>query len=134
MSLIDKLASTLLDTGKSPESHDELVAPFVSIIEKEEGLAGLYDLFLHHEFDGVIKSWASGGEVPSTAKDVEAALSPALISDYANKLGIAPNEAADRLAENMPRYIDELIEKGEWPKPVDYVDTAVEIMKTRTID
>lgn len=134
MSLIDKLASTMLDTGKSPDNHDELVAPLVSIIEKEEGLAGLYDMFLHHEFDGVVKSWVDDGEVPSTAEGMQAALSPALIQGYAGKLGIEPSEAADRLAENMPRYIDELIGKGEWPKPADYVDTAVEIMKTKNID
>lgn len=134
MGLIDKLSSTLLDTGKGAENHDELIAPLVTIFEKQEGLAGLVDMFLRHDMDSVVTSWAKGGSVPDTAEAVEHTFGSAFIEEYAGKLGIAPAEATNHLAEYMPRYIDALIEKGEWAKPSDYVDTAIEVLKTKTIN
>lgn len=133
MGLLDKLTDTMLDTGKPGEDHNELIAPLVTIIEKQEGLGGLFDMFLRHEMDTKINTWISGS-VPSTPKEVENSFGQGFIEEYASMLGIAPAEATDRLAENMPRYIDELIEKGEWAKPSNYLDTAIEVMKTKTIN
>lgn len=129
MGLFDRLTDTLL-AGKQ-DQYSELVAPLVTIIEKQEGLAGLVEMFLKHERDADLPAWKSSSASP--VEEVENTFGKAFLDEYASQLGIAPEQAANRLANNVPRYIDELIDKGEWPKPSDYVDTAMEILKTKTI-
>ncbi len=132
MGLFDKLTDTFLDSNNKDNQHNELVAPLITIIERQEGLAGLVDMFLKHERDANSTAWNSTAS--GSAGEIEKTFGKAFLDEYASKLGIAPTEAADRLAANVPRYIDELIEKGEWPKPSDYVDTALEVLKTKTIN
>lgn len=129
MGLFDRLTDTLL-TGK--QDHSELVAPLVTIIEKQEGLAGLVDMFLKHERDGDLPAWKSSS-TSGPVEEIEKTFGKAFLEEYASQLGIAPEQAANRLVSNVPRYINELIDKGEWPKPSDYVDTAMEVLKTKTI-
>lgn len=133
MGILDKLTDTLLENRGKDDPRSEFIAPLVTIIEKQEGLAGLVDMFLKHERDGDAHPWQASGASGSQA-EIEHTFGKAFLNEYASQLGIAPAEAADRLASNVPRYIDELVEKGEWAKPADYLDTALEIMKTKTIN
>lgn len=130
MGLFDRLTDTLL-TSKQ-DQYSELVAPLITIIEKQEGLAGLVDMFLKHERDADLPAWKSSS-TSGPVEEIEKTFGKAFLNEYASQLGIEPEQAANRLASNVPRYIDELIDKGEWPKPSDYVDTAMEVLKTKTI-
>lgn len=133
MGLFDRLSDVLLENRGREDPRSEFIAPLITAIEKQEGLAGLVDMFLKHERDANITTWPSG-EGSDARTEIENTFGKAFLDEYASQLGIAPAEAADRLATNVPRYIDELIEKGEWPKPSDYLDTALEVMKTKTIN
>ncbi len=134
MGLFDRLTDALLNTRDKGESRSELVAPLITIIERQEGLAGLVDMFLQHERDADTPTWKSSSGMSSPTEEIENTFGKPFLNEYASKLGLAPTEAADRLAANVPRYIDELIEKGEWQKPSDYLDTAMEVLKTKTIN
>lgn len=133
MGIFDRLTDTLLSDNKDNDPRNELIAPLITIIEKQEGLAGLVDMFLRHERDADSSSQKSSSSSGAIA-EVEHAFGQEFLQAYAQQLGLAPAEAADRLASNVPRYIDELIEKGEWSKPSDYLDTAMEVLKTKTIN
>ena len=90
-------------------------------------------MFLRHERDAD-KPIQPTSRASGTLAEVEHAFGREFLHAYAHQLGLAPSEAADRLASNVPRYIDELIEKGDWSKPSDYLDTAMEVLKTKTIN
>lgn len=133
MGLFDRLTDTFLGDKGAKNPRNELIAPLVTIIEKQEGLAGLLDMFLRHERDAD-RPLRNNPDASSAMTEVEAAFGEEFLQSYASQLGLAPTDAANRLASNVPRYIDELIEKGEWGKPSDYLDTAMEVLKTKTIN
>lgn len=133
MGLFDRLTDTLLENRGKDDPRSEFIAPLITIIEKQEGLAGLVDIFLKHERDANIQPWQASASSGSQ-EDIENTFGKAFLDEYASQLGIAPAEAVDRLAANVPRYIDELVAKGEWPAASNMLDTAMEVLKTKTIN
>jgi uncharacterized protein YidB (DUF937 family) len=85
------------------------------LIESEQ-LSGLVEKFKASGLDEQVSSWISKGEnLPIAGDQIEKVLGNDVVAGIAAKLGIAPREAADELAQAVPKAIDERTPEGSLP-------------------
>ena len=76
-------------------------------------LSGLAQKFKDSGLDEQVSSWISKGEnMPIAGEQIKKVLGDETVAGIAAKLGIAPDEAADKLAEELPKAIDEQTPNG----------------------
>jgi uncharacterized protein YidB (DUF937 family) len=76
-------------------------------------LSGLAEKFKNSGLDEQVSSWISKGEnMPIAGDQIKKVLGDETVAGIATKLGIAPDEAADKLAEELPKAVDEQTPKG----------------------
>jgi uncharacterized protein YidB (DUF937 family) len=76
-------------------------------------LPGLAQTFKDSGLDEQVSSWISKGEnMPIVGDQIKKVLGDETVAGIATKLGIAPDEAADQLAEELPRVVDEQTPNG----------------------
>jgi len=83
-----------------------------SLIEDGK-LSGLVQKFKDEGLDEQVSSWISKGEnVPIAGDQIKKVLGNDVVAGVAAKLGISPDEAADKLAEEVPKAVDEKTPNG----------------------
>jgi uncharacterized protein YidB (DUF937 family) len=81
-------------------------------------LSGLVQKFKDSGLDEQVSSWISKGEnLPIAGEQIKKALGNDVVHGIAAKLGIAPDEAADKLAEEVPKAVDGETPEGTLPTP-----------------
>jgi uncharacterized protein YidB (DUF937 family) len=81
-----------------------------------ESLEGLVQKFRNTGLDEQVSSWISKGEnLPVVGDQIKKALGDETVAAFAGKLGIAPDEAADVLAKEVPKAVDEATPEGKLP-------------------
>jgi uncharacterized protein YidB (DUF937 family) len=76
-------------------------------------LSGLAKQFKDSGLDEQVSSWISKGEnLPIAGDQIKKVLGDETVAGIATKLGIAPDEAADKLAEELPKAVDEQTPNG----------------------
>jgi uncharacterized protein YidB (DUF937 family) len=71
-------------------------------------LSGLVQKFKDGGLDKQVSSWISKGEnIPIAGDQIKKVLGNEVVAGVAAKLGIAPQEAADKLAEAVPKAVNE---------------------------
>ena len=76
-------------------------------------LSGLVKKFKDSGLDQQVSSWISKGEnMPIVGDQIKKALGDETVAGIAAKLGIAPDEAAVKLAEELPKAVDEQTPNG----------------------
>lgn len=76
-------------------------------------LEGLVQKFKDEGLDKQVSSWISKGEnVPIAGEHIKKVLGNDLVAGIAGKLGISTDEAADKLAQEMPKAVDEQTPEG----------------------
>jgi uncharacterized protein YidB (DUF937 family) len=81
-------------------------------------LPGLVQKFKESGLDEQVSSWISKGEnLPIAGEQIKKVLGNEVVAGVATKLGIAPDEAADKLAEAMPKAVDEQTPSGTLETP-----------------
>ena len=76
-------------------------------------LSGLVQKFKDNGLDEQVSSWISKRQnLPIAGDQIKKVLGNEVVAGIAAKLGIAPDEAADKLAEAMPRAVDEQTPSG----------------------
>jgi uncharacterized protein YidB (DUF937 family) len=76
-------------------------------------LSGLVKKFKEGGLDEQVSSWISKGEnLPIAGDQIRKVLGNDVVAGIAAKLGIEPHEAADRLAEEVPKAVDEQTPAG----------------------
>jgi uncharacterized protein YidB (DUF937 family) len=84
----------------------------MSLIEDGK-LSGLVQKFKDEGLDKQVSSWISKGEnVPIAGDQIKKVLGNDVVAGVAAKLGISPDEAADKLAEEVPKAVDEKTPNG----------------------
>lgn len=82
-------------------------------------LSGLVQKFKDEGLDKQVSSWISKGEnIPIAGDQIKKILGNDVVAGVAAKLGIAPHEAADKLAEAMPKVVDEQTPGGTLEPPL----------------
>jgi uncharacterized protein YidB (DUF937 family) len=81
-------------------------------------LSGLVQKFKEGGLDEQVSSWISKGEnLPIAGDQIKKVLGNDVVAGIAAKLGIAPDEAADKLAEEVPKAVDEKTPEGTLATP-----------------
>ena len=81
-------------------------------------LSGLVQKFKDSGLDEQVSSWISKGEnLPIAGDQIKKALGNDVVAGIATKLGVAPDEAADKLAEAIPKAVDEQTPGGTLETP-----------------
>jgi uncharacterized protein YidB (DUF937 family) len=76
-------------------------------------LSGLVKKFKEGGLDEQVSSWISKGEnLPIAGDQIRKVLGNDVVAGIAAKLGIGPHEAADKLADEVPKAVDEQTPAG----------------------
>ena len=79
-------------------------------------LDGLVKKFRDSGLDEQVSSWISRGEnLPVVGDQIKKALGDETVAAFAGKLGIAPDQAANVLAEEVPKAVDDATPDGSLP-------------------
>jgi uncharacterized protein YidB (DUF937 family) len=91
----------------------------MSVTDEVKGLieggkiSGLVQKFKDGGLDEQVSSWISKGEnLPIAGDQIKKVLGNETVAAIAAKLGIAPDEAADKIAEEIPKAVDEQTPEG----------------------
>ncbi|MEU8775998.1 YidB family protein [Streptomyces sp. NPDC048606] len=79
-------------------------------------LGGLLDMLTKSGLADQAQSWLGTGEnKPVSGEQIAGALPDATLREVAEQTGVSPQEAADRIADSLPRAVDKLSPTGELP-------------------
>jgi uncharacterized protein YidB (DUF937 family) len=85
------------------------------------GISGLMQMFHQKGMGGVVSSWVSNeANHPITGEQIIHVLGQERVNALAGKIGVAPDTAADKLAQFLPMVVDKLTPHGrveEAPQP-----------------
>jgi uncharacterized protein YidB (DUF937 family) len=83
----------------------------------EGGLGGLVGAFEQGGLGEIAKSWVGTGQnLPISADQIQSVLGSGMVAQFAQKLGIEPQQAAGQLANILPQVIDQLTPNGHAPE------------------
>ncbi len=115
--MLEGLAKSLKDL--LPDAADGLVDKAMGAINDPAsgGLAGLVEKFRASGMGETVNSWIAAGtaNLPITADQVRKALGNEHVTALANKLGIDPASAAEKLAALLPHAVDAATPTGALP-------------------
>jgi uncharacterized protein YidB (DUF937 family) len=105
------------------------LAPMLGGLLAGGGLEKLLSGFQRHGLSDKTDSWiGTGPNEPVTGDEVREVLGSAQLADIAQKLGITEQQAAQALAESLPRVIDGVSPEGQLP-PEDRLDSLFESIR-----
>jgi len=130
MSMLSQLASAIFGPSgqasgtamaTAPAEQTGLVSSILGLLNHSQvgGIPGLLQKFQSAGLGHLMEGWISTGpNPPMTSDQVHRVLGPDQVSAIAQKLGIPPGEAANRLAAYLPEVIDKLTPNGVIPTQV----------------
>lgn len=121
MGLLDGLAGQVLGqmAGNAQGQGGSLMQLALNLIQNG-GLAQLLGKFQQAGLADQAASWVgTGGNLPISAEQLQAALGGSTIADIAGKLGMSEGDAAGGLAKLLPQLIDQLTPQGRVTEGAD---------------
>ena len=108
MGLLDGLIGGVVGAG--------LAAAVNGLIEKHGGVAGLVTELQTKGLGPAVQSWISTGpNQPVSGDQIHQALGPDLLKELAAKVGMSPEDLAQKLAQVLPQAIDKITPNGAVP-------------------
>ena len=94
----------------------EMATVVNQLIEKHGGVQGIVTQMEQQGLGNTVKSWVgNGANQPITADQVHAVFGSDLIQGLAAKIGVNPNDLAEKLAQALPQAVDKLTPNGVVP-------------------
>jgi uncharacterized protein YidB (DUF937 family) len=94
----------------------EMVSVVNNLIERHGGVQGIVDQFQRQGLGGTIQSWVGTGQNQSISPDqVHQAFGQDTIAAMAAKIGMSPQDLANKLSAILPQAIDKLTPGGVVP-------------------
>lgn len=98
------------------ELGDDAAGGIGDIVKGHGGVGGLVEAFTKGGLGDAVGSWVGAGANTSISPEqIAAVLGPGPIGDFAKKMGIPPEQAAETLAGLLPKAIDMLTPDGQHP-------------------
>jgi uncharacterized protein YidB (DUF937 family) len=117
-SLAEKLVSNAIG-GNAAAQQQNAVSGALALLNHPSvgGVAGLAQLFENNGLGHIMSGWVSNGPNPAVSgSQLQQVLGSAPIAEFAQKLGIPPEQAASHLAEILPHLINHLTPNGTIPQ------------------
>jgi uncharacterized protein YidB (DUF937 family) len=119
MGLLDQLAGQVLGAvggQQDPVPQSALLAGVMALVNSAGGLPGLLQKFQASGMGDQVASWIGHGENQSiSGAQINDALGEDAVAQVAQHAGIAPEHAANGLAQLLPQIIDKLTPNGQMP-------------------
>ena len=94
----------------------EMVSVVNNLIAQHGGVQGIVEQFQRQGLGGTIQSWVGTGQNQSISPDqVHQAFGPDTIAAMAAKVGMSPQDLANKLSAILPQTIDKLTPGGVVP-------------------
>lgn len=120
MGLLDELKSTVTGGAAPAAAQDSsgfAQAVLSMLVNREGGLPGLVSAFQAKGMGNIVSSWISAGNnLPISAEQVQEVMGPEQVQQLAATTGMSPDITRTRLAEILPRVIDQLTPNGTLPQ------------------
>ncbi|HEX9474925.1 MAG TPA: YidB family protein [Steroidobacteraceae bacterium] len=85
-------------------------------MEQHGGLSGLAAQFQQQGLGGVMQSWiGTGANSPISAEQIQQTLGSNTVTQLAAKLGLDPQDVAQKLAQMLPQAVDRMTPGGVLP-------------------
>ena len=108
MGLFDGLLGGVIGAG--------MVSVVSDIIDKHGGVSGVVNQFQRQGFGDTVRSWVSTGQnMPISPDELHKVLGSDTMNQLAAKLGMTPDELAQKLSTALPQAIDKLTPHGVVP-------------------
>ena len=92
----------------------EMVTVVNGLIEKHGGVQGLVSEFEQQGLGGMIQSWVgTGANQPISPEQIHQTIGIDTLKQFAEKLGISPEVLAGKLADVLPKTVDQLTPNGK---------------------
>ncbi|MFJ3673007.1 YidB family protein [Streptomyces sp. NPDC090106] len=122
---LGSLLGSLLGSGKAGSGGGDVLGALLSALGGKGGggdnpLGGLLDTLARSGLAEQKDSWVGGGENQSvTGAQIQQALPDDTLQQVARQAGVSTGEAADTLAQELPRAVDRLTPDGEVPASLE---------------
>jgi uncharacterized protein YidB (DUF937 family) len=94
----------------------EMATAVNDLIEKHGGVQGIVAQLQKQGLGPTVKSWVGTGQnEPISADQIHQAFGPEMISSLAARMGISPQDLAQKLSQALPQAIDKLTPRGTVP-------------------
>lgn len=94
----------------------EMATVVNGLIEKHGGISGIVSQFEQQGLGDTVRSWVGTGEnKPISPDQVHQALGADAVKEIAERMGVAPDVLAAKLAEILPKAVDHLTPGGTIP-------------------
>jgi len=91
----------------------EMATVVSGLIEKHGGVQGIVTQMEQQGLGATVKSWVgTGANLPISADQVHAAFGSDTITALASKIGVHPQDLAQKLAQALPQAINQLTPAG----------------------
>jgi uncharacterized protein YidB (DUF937 family) len=108
MGLFDGVMGGLVGAG--------LTAAVQGYIEKQGGLGAVVQKFQDQGLGGIVQSWVgTGSNLPVSAEQLQQVLGSDLVEQLAGKLGMGAPDLLQKLAQVLPKAVDEMTPNGVVP-------------------
>jgi uncharacterized protein YidB (DUF937 family) len=91
----------------------EMASVVGGLIEKHGGVQGIVSQLESQGLGNTVKSWVgTGANQPITAAQVHSAFGADVIAGLAAKVGLHPNDLAEKIAQALPQAVNKLTPNG----------------------
>jgi uncharacterized protein YidB (DUF937 family) len=93
---------------------DDAGGGLADLLKGQGGVQGLADKFGQHGLGEIASSWiGKGSNLNISADQIQSVIGHGPIADFAQKLGVSPEQAATTLAGLLPEAVDRLTPNGQ---------------------
>ena len=116
MGIFDSIASGLEGAISGAIEHPGMMDQVSGLIDEAGGFPALVESFREKGLGETVASWIGNGEnLAITPEALRSVLGQARVQAIADRLGLSPEEAAQKLSGLLPGVVDMLTPNGEMP-------------------
>lgn len=91
----------------------EMATVVAGLIEKHGGVQGIVAQMEQQGLGGTVRSWVgTGANLPISPDQIHATFGSDVIKNLAAKVGLNPNDLAEKLAQALPQAVNKLTPNG----------------------
>jgi uncharacterized protein YidB (DUF937 family) len=121
MGLLDSILGAVSGKPDASGGANPLIGILGTVLAQSGGLQGLANRFSQSGHADTFSSWVGMGEnLPVSADQIQKVLGSEQVRALAAKMGIDPDQAAQLVAEYLPKVVDKLTPTGQVDPNADH--------------
>lgn len=130
----DTVAPGAADAGYAPAATEPEQAAVAGLLGAGgTQLSGLLEKFGSAGLGEQVQSWiGKGSNLPVSAEQIKSVLESDQLASLASKLGVSPDQAAEKVAGLLPGVIDKVTPDGIVPDPEELAGKLTGLLKQRS--